>query len=240
MSIVDGFKSSDPEYAGIVESFLEEAACEEAVKLPERTRRLAVIAALLGCQGLDAFRIEAKEALDAGVTPVEVKEVVYQATDYLGIGRALSFVEAVNEVLADAGASPASEPRATTTPEDRLEKGNACQVEIFGEGMREAWNACPRERSTVNRWLAANCFGDYYTREGLSLADREMVTLCYLVAQGGCDPQVTAHAAGNMAVGNDKDFLYAVVHQVLPYVGYPRCLNGLACIDAAAKALKES
>ena len=87
----------------------------------------------------------------------------------------------------------------------------------------------------MNLWLAENCFGDYYTRGGLSDLDREMVTFCYLVAQGGCEPQATAHAGANINLGRTKDFLYRVVMQILPYIGYPRSLNALTCIDNAAK-----
>lgn len=43
--------------------------------------------------------------------------------------------------------------------EERLEKGAQAQAEIFGEHMKEAWKS-----GHINRWLAANCFGDYYTR----------------------------------------------------------------------------
>lgn len=57
--------------------------------------------------------------------------------------------------------------QASTTMDDRLEKGVAAQAAIFGEGMKEAW-----KKSHINRWLAANCFGDYYTRGGLDLARR--------------------------------------------------------------------
>jgi len=64
-----------------------------------------------------------------------------------------------------------------------------------------------------------------------------MITLCFLAAQGGCEPQLTSHAAANMRVGNDERFLIAVVSQCTPYIGYPRTLNALRCIaDAAAKA----
>ena len=237
MPITDEFKVTNPEYVAIVESFLNEAKEEETVRLSERTRHLAILAALLGCQGVDAFRAEVADALADGVTPAEVEEVVYQATDYLGLGRVAPFVAAMNGAFDAAGVQlDLGAKRTTVTADDRLEKGNACQIEIFGEGMRESWKNGPAERATVNRWLAANCFGDYYTREGLTLAEREMITLCYLVAQGGCDPQATAHAGGNLNMGNSKEFLYAVIHQILPYIGYPRSLNGLACIDAAAKA----
>lgn len=236
MSFTEGFKNTDPEYAAIIENFLQEAANEKAVALPERTRHLAIVAALLGCQGLEAFRVEVPQALAAGVNPVELKEVVYQATDYLGLGRVLPFINVMNEALEAAGVELPLEGQATVTSGTRLEAGNGVQIEAFGEGMRETWKSCPPERVTVNRWLAANCFGDYYTRGGLTLAEREMVTFCYIAAQGGCDPQATAHAAGNMGVGNSKEFMYAVVHQMLPFIGYPRSLNALSCIDAAVKA----
>ena len=102
--------------------------------------------------------------LDGGLTPVMVKETVYQAVDYLGIGRVLPFLTATNEILTARGVALPLPPQATTTMEDRLEKGADAQAQIFGEHMKEAWKA-----GHINRWLAANCFGDYYTRNGLEL-----------------------------------------------------------------------
>ena len=72
-------------------------------------------------------------------------------------------------------------------------------------------------------------------RTGLTLAQREMITFCFLAAQGGCEPQLTSHAKGNMNMGNDKDFLIRVVSQCLPYIGYPRSLNAIACVNKAAE-----
>lgn len=120
--------------------------------------------------------------------------------------------------------------QATATPENRLEKGIAAQAEIFGEGMRTAW-----QKSHINRWLAENCFGDYYTRTGLDLKQHEMIPFCFLMAQGGCEPQLIAHAKGNINLGNDRDFLMRVVSQCLPYLGYPRSLNAIACINKAGE-----
>ena len=72
-------------------------------------------------------------------------------------------------------------------------------------------------------------------RTGLTLAQREMITFCFLAAQGGCEPQLTSHAKGNMNLGNGKDFLIRVVSQCLPYIGYPRSLNAVACVNKAAE-----
>ena len=194
------------------------------------TRHMAILATLLGCQGTDAFQEELPAALGAGVTPVMVKETVYQATDYLGYGRMLPFLNATNEVFADGNIPLPLPGQATTTMENRLEKGAEAQAEIFGEQMKEAW-----KNGHINRWLAANCFGDFYTRTGLDLPQREMITFCFLMAQGGCEPQLIAHAKGNMNLGNDKDFLIRVVSQCLPYIGYPRSLNAISCIQKATE-----
>ena len=221
---------TNPEFAERFSYFAgEEVPSEPTAKLPSRERYLAILAALLGCQGAEQFRITLAEAIYAKVvTPVEAREVVYQGTAYLGIGRTRPFFSAMNEVFAEKGVELPLPAQATTTLETRGAAGNQKQIDYFGEHMRENWKTCPAER-------AENCFGDYYTRGGLSDLDREMVTFCYLVAQGGCEPQATAHAGANLNLGRTKDFLYRVVMQILPYIGYPRSLNALSCIDSAAK-----
>ncbi|MGM9653231.1 MAG: carboxymuconolactone decarboxylase family protein [Eubacteriales bacterium] len=224
-------KITDPEFTERFEYFaLNEVVNEESCRLDTEIRYIAVLAAIIGCGGVDAFREMLKKAIDDGISPITVKEIVYQATDYLGYGRMLPFLKCTNEVLTDCGIALPLEGQATTTLENRLEKGIEAQAEIFGEHMREAWKT-----GTVNRWLASNCFGDYYTRNGLGLSQRELVTFCFLMAQGGCEPQLIAHSKGNMNVGNGKDFLIKVVLHCLPYIGYPRSLNAIACVNKAVE-----
>ena len=224
-------RKTDPEYAEILERFMrDEAVNGDEVRLPARLHYLAVLAALMGCGGTEAYRELLPEALERGLSPVAVKEVIYQATDYLGYGRVLPFLRVTNEVLTAGGVSLPLAGQAAVTQENRLEQGVQAQAEIFGERMRQAWQA-----GTVNRWLAENCFGDYYTRRGLSLPERELITFCFLAAQGGCEPQLTAHAKGNMAIGNDAEFLTRVVLNCLPYIGYSRSLNALACVKKAGE-----
>ena len=222
---------TDPEFMERFDHFaLDEVVNEPGQELEDTTRYLAILAVLTGCQGVDTFKEVLPKALDAGLSPVMVKEMVYQAVDYLGMGRVLPFLRAVNEILTDRGVKLPLPGQATTTMEDRLEKGVDAQAEIFGEQMREAWKG-----GHINRWLADNCFGDYYTRTGLDLKQREMITFCFLADQGGCEPQLTSHAKGNMNLGNDQAFLMKVVSQCLPYIGYPRSLNAVSCINKAAE-----
>lgn len=229
---------TDPEFVELFSRFAyDEVVHEPAANHPdmdERIRSMVVLATLIGCQGIDAYRTMLPAALDAGVTPVEAKEIVYQATAYLGFGRVLPFLKATNEVLADCGVALPLEPQATVTADTRMEEGERKQIELIGEHMRGFADAGPEETRHIHRWLVGNCFGDYYTRKGLNGREREIVTLCYIAAQGGCEPQLTSHAKANMHVGNDKAFLIAVISQAMPYIGYPRTLNALACIDKAA------
>lgn len=224
-------KSDSEFYERFTHFAFDEVVNEDGQQLEPTVRYLAILATLIGCGGVAAYREILPSALENGVTPVMVKETVYQAVDYLGYGRTLPFLNVTNDVFTVQGIALPLPSQATTTVENRLEKGVEAQAAIFGEHMKEAWKA-----GHINRWLADNCFGDYYTRTGLDLAQREMITFCFLMAQGGCDPQLIAHAKGNMNLGNDKDFLVRVVSQCLPYIGYPRSLNAISCIQKAIEA----
>lgn len=227
-----GLAATDPEFAERFYNF----AFDEVVNqddMDDRTRFMAILAALIGCQGSEEYRVMVPAAMSAGVTPVEMKEIVYQAVAYLGIGRVLPFLRITNEVMLAKGVSLPLEPQGKNAMEERIETGNQVQVDIFGEGMKDFHKSGPEESRHINRWLADNCFGDYYTRGGLDYRQREMITFCYLMAQGGCEPQLTSHAAANMRIGNDKGFLISVISQCLPYIGYPRSLNALRCVNEA-------
>ena len=122
---------TDPEFAERFAYFAgEEVPGDPAVELPARESHLAILAALLGCQGIDQFRAMLEEALDAeAVTPVEVREVVYQATAYLGIGRTRPFLSAMNEVFAEKGVDLPLPAQGTTTLATRGAAGNQKQID---------------------------------------------------------------------------------------------------------------
>lgn len=205
-----------------------------ASKLTERERLLCVLSSLLGCQGMSEYQHMLHAALDSGMEPVAIKEMLYQATAYLGIGRVRDFLKTTNQIMEQHGISLPLSSQGTTDERSRFEMGLKKQVELFGEGMARRQTDCPPLRRNINRWLADNCFGDYYTRTGLNDQEREMITFCFLLAQGGCENQLRGHTAGNFGVGNGKEKLYSVVEQCMPYIGYPRSLNAMGIIDEIA------
>lgn len=183
-------------------------------------------------QGVDEYKVMLPVALDNGVSPVEAKEVLYQAVDYLGLGRVFPFFKATNDVLRARGVEMPLPSQSITTMDNRLEKGEETQIHLFGPQMKDF-----AKKGTINKWLVDNCFGDYYTRKGLNDNDREMVTFCYIAAQGGCEPQLLAHAQANIKLGNDKEFLMKVIEQNVPFIGYPRSLNAVTIVNKADEAV---
>ena len=226
---VDGAK--DPELFEIFDNF----ALGEVLGhggLDARTRLMCILASNVASQGRAAFRATLDAALGAGVTPVEVKEVLYQAVPYVGMAKAADFIGAANDVLEARGVGLPLEGQSTTTPADRFEKGLAVQRSIFGAGHIDAMReAAPENQKHIQQYLSDNCFGDFLTRGGLDVKTRELVTFSLLVSLGGCEPQVKGHIAGNVNLGNDKAVLLAVVTQLLPYIGYPRTLNAIGCLN---------
>lgn len=235
--VSSSLKETDPEFAEIIANF-SQGEVAEANRLTEKEQMLCILSALLGCQGMGEFQNMLHAALNAGVAPIAIKEVIYQATAYLGIGRTYDFLMAANQIMEQYEIKLPLASQATTNEKTRFEDGLAKQVELFGENMAKRQTDGPVFRRNINRWLADNCFGDYYTRNGLNDQEREMITFCFILAQGGCENQLRGHTAGNLGVGNDKEKLYSVVEQCMPYIGYPRSLNAMNIIDEVSRAME--
>ena len=221
---------TDPE---LIETF-DNFAFDEVIghdNMETKTRVMMILASTIGSQALTEFRMMANAALNVGATPVEVKEIVYQAVPYVGIAKVLDFIYAINEIFKERGIQLPLEGQSTTNTETRQEKGLAKQKEIFGEMIDKLYENSPKDLLHIQHYLSANCFGDWITRNGLDVKTREMVTLSFLIALGGTESQIKGHIRGNANVGNDRQRLINLMTQLLPYVGYPRTLNAINCLN---------
>ena len=227
---------TDPELIEVFDNFaFDEAPGHDG--LDTRTRLMVQLAALIGCQALNEYRAMLGAALANGVTPVEAKEIVYQAVPYAGMGRAYDFINATNDVLTDQGVRLPLEGQSTTTPATRAATGRAVQGEIVGaDRVDRMYASAPDDELHFQQFLSANCFGDHVARAGIDLRVRELLTFAMLASLGGCDPQVRAHVAANLNVGNGRPELIGVITALLPFIGYPRTLNALAAINELAPA----
>jgi 4-carboxymuconolactone decarboxylase len=222
---------TDPELIEVFDNF----AFDEVLaygNLDTRTRLMVILASMIACQALAEYKVMLGGALNVGVTPVEVKEIVYQAVPYVGMAKVYDFIHATNEILESRGIQMPLERQSTTTPETRFEKGLALQKDMVGaERIDKMYADAPANQIHIQRYLSDNCFGDYVIRGGVDVKTRELLTLSMLLALGGCEPQLKGHIQTNVNVGNDKERLLSVVTQLLPYVGYPRTLNAIRCLN---------
>jgi 4-carboxymuconolactone decarboxylase len=221
---------TDPELIEVFDNF----AFDEVLaygNLETRTRLMVILASTIASQALGEYKVMLVGALNVGVTPVEVKEIVYQAVPYVGMAKVYDFIVAANEILESRGIALPLGGQSTTTPETRFEKGLTVQKAIFGEAIDKMYQDSPANQIHIQEYLSANCFGDYVARSGIDIKTRELLTFSMLLALGGCETQLKGHIQANLTVGNDKEKLLSVVTQLLPYVGYPRTLNAIRCLN---------
>jgi len=227
-------KETDPELIEVFDNF----AFDEVISygnLDTKTRVMMILASTLACNALGEFKMFVNAALNVGVSPIELKEILYQSVPYVGISKVVDFVYATNEIFTERDIKLPLEGQSTTTPETRFEKGLAIQKLIFGEMIDKMYETSPQNQLHIQKYLSANCFGDYYTRNGLDIKTRELLTYSMLISMGGVESQVKGHIQGNLNVGNDKVILLNVTTQLLPYIGYPRTLNAIKCLNEVIK-----
>ena len=199
--------------------------------LEPKLRELVTLVSLTASQGTDMIKPHIETALNIGVSPIEIKEALYQCSPYVGYPRVFAALEKANEVFKEKNISLPIESQSTVTESTRFDKGLETQVSIFGDAILAAHsNAAPNQKHIQN-FLSANCFGDFYTRKGLDLKTRELLTFIMIISLGGAEPQAIAHANANIKMGNSKDMMLEAVTQCLPYIGYPRTLNAITIIN---------
>jgi 4-carboxymuconolactone decarboxylase len=182
-------KVTDPELIEVFDNF----AFDEVISygnLDTKTRMMVILGSLIASQTLSEYKVMLGGALNVGVTPIEVKEIVYQSVPYVGIAKVFDFIHATNEILESRGIELPLEGQSTTSPETRFEKGLEVQKEIFGDIIDKMYEAAPENQTHIQKYLSANCFGDYYTRKGLDVKTRELLTFSMILALGGCEPQL--------------------------------------------------
>lgn len=223
-------KTNDAELESIFNNFVYGEVYNHGTLEP-KLRELVTLVSLTASQGTDMIKPHVETALNVGVSPIEIKEALYQCSPYVGFPRVFAALEKANEVFKEKNISLPIESQSTVTESTRFDKGLETQVSIFGDAILAAHsNAAPNQKHIQN-FLSANCFGDFYTRTGLDLKTRELLTFIMIISLGGAEPQAIAHANANIKMGNSKDMMLEAVTQCLPYIGYPRTLNAITIIN---------
>jgi len=175
--------------------------------LSERQKGLASCACLMAQGDLVKLEPAVRSALDNGVTINELKEAFSQLYAYTGFPRSLNALGVLSKVLQDNPAPDWREGKPWTRPalwddaEIALEKGTEVQTQLSGRPFD--YTFCPQD----DYYLKSHLFGDIFAGDQLTPADREIVTVAALSGLEGVEPQLAAHKAGAVNMGNPKELV---------------------------------
>ena len=128
---------NDPEFGRILRTYIfgDLFALGE---LDHRTRELITVTILATLQSLPQLRAHVNAALNVGVEPVELREVIYQLAPFLGFPRTLNAIAVLNEVLTAREVDLPLPDQGTTTDDDRHERGSDIQQSLYGNRMADS------------------------------------------------------------------------------------------------------
>ncbi|MGN0953842.1 carboxymuconolactone decarboxylase family protein [Dialister sp.] len=218
-------EKEDPEFAGMMKKYIYGDIRTQSV-LPLRDQELTTLAVLTATHHPEWVEKEVSGALQGGVSPMDIREAIYQTAPYTGFPDALASLKEADKAFKKAGVKLPLEGKAVTNDADRLDKGVDFQVGTYGERIRRMREEAPANQKALQDDLSAFCFGDIYTRDSLDLRTREMITVAVIGAMG-IEPQFKSHVAGALAAGMSQDEVIGTITIMNPYVGFPKTLNAL-------------
>lgn len=225
-------EGSDPEIMAILQKYIF-GEIFTIGELDIKTREMITVTSLAVQQTLPQLKAHINAALNVGVTPVELRESIYQLAPFIGFPKTLNALAVLNEVFKEKGIETPLKSTITVKEEDRFAKGLEIQNPLYGDEIKQEMAGLPEDMGAeVAKFLTEVCFGDFYTREGLDLKTRELLMLSALVTTGNNQVTLKSHIKGNLKAGNSEETITAAIIQCLPYVGFPNTLSAL-------KTLKE-
>lgn len=222
-------EGTDPEMMDILQKFIFGEVFQTG-NLTLKQREMITCITLAAMQTLPQLKAHAGAALNVGVTPEELREVMYLTAPFIGFPKMLNAVATVNEVFKERGISLPLEKQGTVTEETRHQTGKAIQDRLYPGGIASVMEGVPDGLGKdVEQFLTDYFFGDIYSRGALDLPTRELLGYCVL-ATIGAESQLHSHYHGNINAGNTPETLTAAVIQCLPYIGFPAAIKALRII----------
>ena len=230
-----GDEGTDAAFLQILQGYIFGDVCYTG-SLDNRMRELVTVTVLTTLSALPQLKAHVQASLNAGCTPVEIREAVYQCAPFIGFPKTLNAIAAMNEVFIANGIDLPLPDQTTLTgasEDERYQKGLKTQGPLYGTEIADRYTWLPKPfDKAVPRFLTELCFGDFATRTGLDGKTRELLTVALLAALGGAQVQVKSHVQGALKAGSTKEEVVCALVHASGYMGIPRLFNALkACKD---------
>ena len=105
--------------------------------------------------------------------------------------------------------------------ESRYDRGLKKLLEVDGSAGQDITDRL----GDLGRYIVEFAFGDIYSREQLSLREREIATIAMLTCLGAREPQLKVHMEAGLNLGLSGTEIEEIILQTVPYAGFPTAIN---------------
>ncbi|MFE4857566.1 carboxymuconolactone decarboxylase family protein [Streptomyces sp. NPDC056670] len=202
-----------------------------------RQRQIANVAALAAMgNAAPQLRFHINGALNVGVSPVEIVEILIHTAVYAGFPAALNGLAVARDVFEERPDVSAAPVDTEPLPGDRYERGLAKLAEVDGHAGDQVVASMRDVAPDLTRYIIEFAFGDIYSRPALDLRSREFASVAMCTALGTAAAQLRVHIHGLLNVGGTREEVIELITQMAGYAGFPAALNG---ITAAREVFEE-
>lgn len=122
--------------------------------------------------------------------------------------------------------------------DDRYEKGWKKFEEIHGPVAKATRESLKDISPELAKFVTEFAFGDIYSRPGLNLKTRQLLTIVSLVTLGTAPLQLKSHIKGALNVGCTKAEIVEAILQMSVYAGFPKAMNAMYAAKEVFKELE--
>lgn len=196
-------------------------------QLSPRDRSVVTVSVLIARNQTVEMPFHFRRALDNGVLPKELSEILAHLAFYSGWGNANAAVAILQEVFAERGIGPDRLPKASP---DLLAQDQAAEDRRAAAVQASAGPVSPGLVHFTGKVL----FNDLWLRPDLAPRDRSLVTVSALIAQGQVG-QIPFHLNRAMDNGLTQEQAGEVIAHIAFYAGWP---NAFSAVPVAAEIFK--
>jgi 4-carboxymuconolactone decarboxylase len=161
-------------------------------------------------------------ALNLGLTPIQIVEVLMHSSFYSGVPATLDALTIASEVFKEKGVdyTPQEIFDPSETPDDLYNRGVARRTEYMGPPASGGQGPVTQAEREFSRLTTEYYWGSIWNRPGLDLPDRSICTMAALTALGR-ESQLASHIRGALNVGLTQEEIVEVFIHATFYCGLP-------------------
>jgi 4-carboxymuconolactone decarboxylase len=110
---------------------------------------------------------------------------------------------------------------------DRFERGSSKIQELNKNADQGLINGLGKIAPDLANYVLEFVFGDLYSREGLDIKTKQMLTITILATLGNATPQLAFHIKGGLNLGITRQEIIDIMTHISGYAGFPAAINGV-------------